>query len=136
MRVRQLPSSLVASSDLPSPLIRMLTAYRALFLATPPLPATKPSWPPTLLSSLTGNGRGASSSLSNSMLCADQFPSCLSLPFCCSQAKIALQIASEDELLLLQATAQSLNLCARDIQDAGRTQIAAGSRTVLGIGPG
>ncbi|KAL7410018.1 peptidyl-tRNA hydrolase [Mrakia frigida] len=52
------------------------------------------------------------------------------------QAKIALQIASEDDLLLLQATAQSLNLCARDIQDAGRTQIAAGSRTVLGIGPG
>lgn len=53
-----------------------------------------------------------------------------------SQAKIALQIKDEDELLLLQATAQSLNLCARDIQDAGRTQIAAGSRTVLAIGPG
>ncbi|KDQ12801.1 hypothetical protein BOTBODRAFT_34254 [Botryobasidium botryosum FD-172 SS1] len=51
------------------------------------------------------------------------------------QAKIALRCDSEDELLLLQATAQSLNLCARSIQDAGRTQIAAGSRTVLGIGP-
>lgn len=45
-------------------------------------------------------------------------------------------MASEDELLLLQATAQSLNVCARDICDAGRTQIAAGSRTVLGVGPG
>lgn len=72
-----------------------------------------------------------------------------------SQAKIALRCDSEDELLLLQATAQSLNLCAHSIQDAyvsffnssisvtkwlhflrGRTQIAAGSRTVLGIGPG
>lgn len=52
------------------------------------------------------------------------------------QAKIALQISSEEDLLLLEATAQSLNLCARSIQDAGRTQIAAGSRTVLGIGPG
>lgn len=49
------------------------------------------------------------------------------------QAKIALQIKSEDELLLLQAQAMSLGLCARVIQDAGRTQIASGSRTVLGV---
>ncbi|KAH8100537.1 peptidyl-tRNA hydrolase PTH2-domain-containing protein [Cristinia sonorae] len=52
------------------------------------------------------------------------------------QAKIALKATSEDELLELEAIAKSLNLCARSIQDAGRTQIAAGSRTVLGIGPG
>lgn len=32
--------------------------------------------------------------------------------------------------------ARSLNLCARTIQDAGRTQVAPGSKTVLGIGPG
>ncbi|KZT52777.1 PTH2-domain-containing protein [Calocera cornea HHB12733] len=51
------------------------------------------------------------------------------------QAKIALKCDSEEELLVLQAKAQSLSLCARTIQDAGRTQIAAGSRTVLGIGP-
>ncbi|KAE9410779.1 peptidyl-tRNA hydrolase [Gymnopus androsaceus JB14] len=49
------------------------------------------------------------------------------------QTKIALRCSSEEELLTLQAQAQSLNLCARSIQDAGRTQIAAGSRTVLGI---
>ncbi|KAI0321672.1 peptidyl-tRNA hydrolase, partial [Amylostereum chailletii] len=52
------------------------------------------------------------------------------------QTKIALRCDSEDDLLLLQAQAQSLDLCARSIQDAGRTQIAAGSRTVLGVGPG
>ncbi|KAF9647493.1 peptidyl-tRNA hydrolase II, partial [Thelephora ganbajun] len=52
------------------------------------------------------------------------------------QTKIALRCSDEEELLLLQAKAQSLNLCARSIQDAGRTQVAAGSRTVLGIGPG
>lgn len=51
------------------------------------------------------------------------------------QAKIALRSSSEDELLELEAIAKSLNLCARSILDAGRTQIAAGSRTVLGIGP-
>ncbi|PPQ90473.1 hypothetical protein CVT25_014991 [Psilocybe cyanescens] len=49
------------------------------------------------------------------------------------QTKVALRCDNEGELLLLKAQAQSLNLCARSIQDAGRTQIAAGSRTVLGI---
>ncbi|KAJ7597629.1 PTH2-domain-containing protein [Mycena floridula] len=47
--------------------------------------------------------------------------------------KVALRCSDETELLTLQAQAISLNLCARSIQDAGRTQIAAGSRTVLGI---
>ncbi|EIM92824.1 peptidyl-tRNA hydrolase II, partial [Stereum hirsutum FP-91666 SS1] len=51
------------------------------------------------------------------------------------QAKIALKASSEDELLELEAIAKSLNLCARSIQDAGRTQVDPGSRTVLGIGP-
>ncbi|KLO20534.1 PTH2-domain-containing protein [Schizopora paradoxa] len=52
------------------------------------------------------------------------------------QTKVALRCDSEDDLDLLEASARSLNLCARSIHDAGRTQIAAGSRTVLGIGPG
>lgn len=52
------------------------------------------------------------------------------------QAKIALRIGGEDELQELQAKAMSLGLVAEVIQDAGRTQIEAGSRTVLGIGPG
>ncbi|VDB99394.1 unnamed protein product [Peniophora sp. CBMAI 1063] len=51
------------------------------------------------------------------------------------QAKIALKCNSEDQLLELEAIAKSLNLCARSIQDAGRTEVAAGSTTVLGIGP-
>ncbi|KAJ6128569.1 hypothetical protein N7471_009786 [Penicillium samsonianum] len=49
------------------------------------------------------------------------------------QAKIALQVKSEDELLVMQAQAISLGLCTRVIQDAGRTQIASGSKTVLGV---
>ncbi|KDE05788.1 PTH2 family peptidyl-tRNA hydrolase [Microbotryum lychnidis-dioicae p1A1 Lamole] len=51
------------------------------------------------------------------------------------QAKIAVRCDSEEELLILQATAKSLGICARSIQDAGRTQVASGSTTVLGIGP-
>ncbi|KIM84549.1 hypothetical protein PILCRDRAFT_387219 [Piloderma croceum F 1598] len=51
------------------------------------------------------------------------------------QAKIALKANSEDQLLELEAIAKSLNLCARSIEDMGLTQVAHGSRTVLGIGP-
>lgn len=47
-----------------------------------------------------------------------------------------MQVKSEDELLMLQAQAMSLGLCAKVIHDAGRTQIASGSATVLGVGPG
>lgn len=49
------------------------------------------------------------------------------------QPKIAVQCKSEEELETLQALAVSLGLCARTIHDAGRTQIAAGSATVVGI---
>jgi PTH2 family peptidyl-tRNA hydrolase len=51
------------------------------------------------------------------------------------QAKVALQVKSEEELGTLQATAISLGIVAEVIADAGRTQIASGSHTVLGIGP-
>ncbi|KDN38033.1 peptidyl-tRNA hydrolase II [Tilletiaria anomala UBC 951] len=52
------------------------------------------------------------------------------------QTKVALKISTEEEMLALERRAKSAGLCARSILDAGRTQIAAGSRTVLGIGPG
>jgi len=51
------------------------------------------------------------------------------------QAKIALKCSSEMQLQELEAIAKSLNLCARSIQDAGRTEVEAGTTTVLGIGP-
>jgi PTH2 family peptidyl-tRNA hydrolase len=51
------------------------------------------------------------------------------------QAKVALQVKTESELDLLQAQAMSLGIVAEVIADAGRTQIASGSHTVLGIGP-
>ncbi|KAA8916217.1 hypothetical protein TRICI_001614 [Trichomonascus ciferrii] len=51
------------------------------------------------------------------------------------QAKVTLKCNSEEEMNLLQGIAKSLNITARIIHDAGRTQIAAGSATVLGIGP-
>ncbi|KAI9697290.1 MAG: hypothetical protein M1836_004854 [Candelina mexicana] len=51
------------------------------------------------------------------------------------QAKVALQVKSEEELELLQAQAVSLGLVAQVVHDAGRTQIARGSATVLGVGP-
>ncbi|KAI1425625.1 PTH2-domain-containing protein [Xylaria sp. FL1777] len=51
------------------------------------------------------------------------------------QAKIAVQVKSQDELLTLMGKARSLGVTAEVIQDAGRTQIDPGSLTVLGVGP-
>ncbi|KAF9769829.1 hypothetical protein IL306_012686 [Fusarium sp. DS 682] len=51
------------------------------------------------------------------------------------QAKIAVQVKSQDEMLELRRKARSLGITAEVIQDAGRTQIEAGSMTVLGVGP-
>jgi peptidyl-tRNA hydrolase, PTH2 family len=51
------------------------------------------------------------------------------------QAKIAVQVKSQEEILELMAKARSLGITAEVIADAGRTQIEAGSLTVLGVGP-
>ncbi|KAG7194533.1 Gluconate transport-inducing protein [Scheffersomyces spartinae] len=51
------------------------------------------------------------------------------------QAKITLQVPNQEEMDTLFAQAMSLGINAYIVHDAGRTQIAAGSATVLGIGP-
>jgi PTH2 family peptidyl-tRNA hydrolase len=51
------------------------------------------------------------------------------------QAKIAVQVKSQDEMIELMNKARSLGIIAEIIADAGRTQIKTGSLTVLGIGP-
>jgi PTH2 family peptidyl-tRNA hydrolase len=51
------------------------------------------------------------------------------------QAKIAVQTKNQEEMLELLGKARSLGLTAEVISDAGRTQIEAGSLTVLGVGP-
>ncbi|KAG1652080.1 Peptidyl-tRNA hydrolase 2, mitochondrial [Nymphon striatum] len=52
------------------------------------------------------------------------------------QAKVVVKAEDEETLLALEEEACKLNLITSPIHDAGRTQIAAGSQTVLGIGPG
>lgn len=51
------------------------------------------------------------------------------------QAKITLQVPDQEQMDMLFAKAMSLGINATIIHDAGRTQIAAGSATVLGLGP-
>lgn len=51
------------------------------------------------------------------------------------QAKITLQVPDQEGMDLLFAQAVSLGINAYVVHDAGRTQIAAGSATVLGLGP-
>ncbi|OXB79045.1 UNVERIFIED_CONTAM: hypothetical protein H355_005921 [Colinus virginianus] len=54
----------------------------------------------------------------------------------CGQPKVVLKAPDEETLIQLLADAKRLGLTVSLIQDAGRTQIAPGSQTVLGIGPG
>ncbi len=49
---------------------------------------------------------------------------------------MVVKVETEDELMTALATARSLGLVSAYIADAGRTQIAAGSRTVVAVGPG
>ena len=51
------------------------------------------------------------------------------------QPKVVVKCQDEMELIGLLHHAKSMGVTAAIIQDAGRTQIAAGSRTVLGVGP-
>eukprot|EP00798_Chlamydomonas_sp_ICE-L_P025143 gene25143-10775_t len=53
----------------------------------------------------------------------------------CGQAKIALKVQSDKEMDELAAKADKLGLPTYIVHDAGRTQIPAGSQTVLAIGP-
>lgn len=50
-------------------------------------------------------------------------------------AKVALKCPDEETLLAIASHARVMGLDSSVIQDAGRTQIASGSKTVVGIGP-
>ncbi|RLM65117.1 peptidyl-tRNA hydrolase 2, mitochondrial-like [Panicum miliaceum] len=51
----------------------------------------------------------------------------------CGQVKVVVKIESEEDMLILQGRAKSLNLPTHITIDAGRTQIAPNSRTVMAI---
>uniref|UniRef100_A0A1J3J215 peptidyl-tRNA hydrolase n=1 Tax=Noccaea caerulescens TaxID=107243 RepID=A0A1J3J215_NOCCA len=51
----------------------------------------------------------------------------------CAQPKVVVKIESEDEMLVLQGKAKSLKLPTHITIDAGKTQIAPDSRTVMAI---
>jgi peptidyl-tRNA hydrolase len=50
-------------------------------------------------------------------------------------AKIALKCPTEEEMEIIAVKAMERDIPCYLVEDAGRTQIAAGSRTVLGLGP-
>ncbi|KAI3874935.1 hypothetical protein MKW98_019508 [Papaver atlanticum] len=51
----------------------------------------------------------------------------------CGQVKVVLKTESEEEMLMLQGSAKSLKLPTHITIDAGRTQIAPNSRTVMAL---
>ncbi|CAG0882396.1 unnamed protein product [Darwinula stevensoni] len=54
----------------------------------------------------------------------------------CGQPKVVVKVDDESILNELAVHARSLGLIVSIIRDAGRTQIAPNSKTVLGVGPG
>eukprot|EP01060_Flectonema_neradi_P012331 TRINITY_DN19189_c0_g2_i1.p1 TRINITY_DN19189_c0_g2~~TRINITY_DN19189_c0_g2_i1.p1 ORF type:complete len:233 (+),score=82.93 TRINITY_DN19189_c0_g2_i1:47-700(+) len=50
-------------------------------------------------------------------------------------AKVALRANSEEELLQVRSNARAAGLPTYLVKDAGRTQIASGSKTVIAVGP-
>ncbi|KAF3338812.1 peptidyl-tRNA hydrolase 2 [Carex littledalei] len=51
----------------------------------------------------------------------------------CGQVKVVVKIETEEEMLVLQERAKSLSIPTHIVIDAGRTQIAPNSRTVMSI---
>ncbi|KAJ9183523.1 hypothetical protein P3X46_007366 [Hevea brasiliensis] len=54
----------------------------------------------------------------------------------CGQPKIVVTCRNEQEMNKLEEAADSIGLPTFVVADAGRTQVSAGSKTVLAIGPG
>lgn len=54
----------------------------------------------------------------------------------CGQPKIVVKTDTEEELKYLATEARRHNIVATIITDAGRTQVAPNSKTVLAVGPG
>ncbi|XP_021725828.1 peptidyl-tRNA hydrolase 2, mitochondrial-like [Chenopodium quinoa] len=51
----------------------------------------------------------------------------------CGQVKVVVKIESEEDLLVLQGRAKSIHIPTHIVIDAGRTQIAPNSRTVMAV---
>ncbi|XP_020285543.1 peptidyl-tRNA hydrolase 2, mitochondrial-like isoform X2 [Pseudomyrmex gracilis] len=54
----------------------------------------------------------------------------------CGQPKITLKVDNEAALMEIAKHAKAVGLLSNVVQDAGHTQIPAGSRTVCAVGPG
>lgn len=52
------------------------------------------------------------------------------------QKKVVVKVATEKDLYPLKEKAEGLQLATSLVQDAGHTEVAPGTVTVLGIGPG
>lgn len=54
---------------------------------------------------------------------------------CTGGTKIAVRLDSEEEMIAIDKKAKELDVLSSIIRDAGQTQVAPGSRTVIAIGP-
>lgn len=87
-----------------------------------------------------GKGKAAAQCSHASVLAYEQAgksnPAVLRLWRLTGQRKVVVKAESEEELLNIRSEASKFNLITSLISDAGHTQIAPGTKTVLGVGPG
>ncbi len=68
--------------------------------------------------------------------CQEEDPKTFKLWMREGQKKVVVKVESEKDYYPLKEAAESLRLATSVVQDAGHTEIPAGTVTVLGIGPG
>lgn len=85
-------------------------------------------------------GKAAAQCAHAAVICYEQAaksqPEILRLWLSSGQPKIVLRIEDLDGLEAIRDSAKSAGLTVGCVRDAGRTQVAAGTVTVLGVGPG
>lgn len=84
-------------------------------------------------------GKAAAQCAHAAIICYEQAarsqPELLRLWLASGQPKIVLRVEGLDGLEALQDAARTAGLVVGCVRDAGRTQVAAGTVTVLGVGP-
>lgn len=81
------------------------------------------------------NGRDCDDGEDENLEYAEKWMTWLTAWRAAGSAKVVLQVETEADLMSIVAAAKKANLPTTYIRDAGRTQIAAGSKTVCAVGP-
>ncbi|MFC1454949.1 peptidyl-tRNA hydrolase Pth2 [Candidatus Undinarchaeota archaeon] len=87
------------------------------------------------LSKGKSSAQASHASVSAFLKCKDADPESSEKWLATGQKKVVLAAANKTAMIALQKKAEKMGICSALIQDAGRTEIKAGTTTALAIGP-